>query len=119
EIGQEAALLARGQINRLAFGGSSAGTVSGVKRIGDEHGGLAGAACDPALGGDGGEKQSLARATEHQDFMLGVDGARELVAAVEPLRGGVTERLGALVGRVAAEVRKVRRDLGPDEFRNR
>ena len=52
EIGQEAALARRRQIDRLAVGGERAGRIGGVERIGDQDRGLAGARRDPARGGD-------------------------------------------------------------------
>ncbi len=119
EIGQEGAFPCRRQIDRLAIGGERAGAIGGIERIGDQHGRLAGARLDPALGGDGGEKQALARAVEHQDFAVGVDRPRQFVAAAEPLRDRAAERLAAFVGRIAAEFVKMRGDLRADERRDR
>ena len=56
EIGQEGGLARRRQIDRLAIGGERRRAIGGIKRIGNEHRGLAGAGTDPSLGGDGGEK---------------------------------------------------------------
>ena len=119
EIGQEAVGARGRQIDRLAAGGERAGGVSCIERIGDEHRRLAGTGLDPALGGDGGEEQTLARAVEHEHFGFGVDRARQLVAAAEPGCDRAAERLDALVGRVATEVCKMLADHRPDEGRDR
>ena len=68
---------------------------------------------DPALGGNRGEEQALARAVEHQHFVFRIDRPRQLVAAAEPGGDGAAERLGALVGRIAAEFVEMRGELGP------
>ena len=114
EIGQEAALARRRQIDRLAFGGERAGGIGRIERIWNQHRRLAGAARHPALGGDRCEKQTLARAVEHQHFAFRIDRARQLVAAAEPGGDRLAEWFDALVGRVAAEVRRdARRAIGP------
>ncbi len=109
----------RRQIDGLAFGCERAGAVGGVERIGDQHRGFAGAWADPALGGDGGEEQALARAVEHEYFVFGVDRPCQFVAAAEPLGDGAAERVAALVGRVAAEFVEMGGEFGADERRNR
>ena len=76
EIGQEGARPRRRHIDRLAVGGERAGGIGGIERIGDQHRRLAGTRFDPALGSDGGEEQSLARAVEHQHFAFGIDRPR-------------------------------------------
>ena len=74
---------------------------------------------DPAFCGKRGQEQALAGAVEHQHFRGGIDGARERVAAVEPLRDGFAEGIEPLVHRVAAELIDMRRDDRPDERGNR
>ena len=118
EIGQEGARPRRRQIDRLAVGGERAGGIGGIERIGDQHRRLAGARFDPALGGDGGEEQALARAVEHQHFAFGIDRPRQFVAAAEPGRDRAAERFAAFVGRVAAEFVEMGGNLGADEGRN-
>ena len=49
----------------------------------------------------------------------GIDGARERVAAVEPLRDGFAESIEPLVHRIAAELIDMGGDHRPDERRNR
>ena len=123
EIGQEVGRARCRQVDRLATCGQGAGRISRVERVGDQHRGqssrLAGARGDPALGGDGGEKQALARAVEHQDFAVGIERARQRVAAAEPGRDRAAEFLDALVGRIAAEVIQVRGQHRPDKSGNR
>ncbi len=111
--GRKRARARRRQIDRLAIGGERTGAIGGVERIGDQHGRLAGARRDPALGGDGGEEQALARAVEHEHFVFGIDRPRQLVAAAEPFGDGAAERLAALVGRVAAEFVEMGGEFGP------
>ena len=108
EVRQEAGLARGRQIHRLAIGADRAGGISGVKRIGNEHRRPASARLNPILGGECREKQSLARAVEHQHFVCRIDRARQLVAAAEPSGDGNAEFIEALVRGVAAEFRHVR-----------
>ena len=119
EIGQEAGFTRGRQIDRLAVGGGGAGRIGGVERIGNEDRGLAGALRHIALGGERAEEQALARAVQHDDFGLGIDRPAEAVTPSEPGRGGLAEALGALVGRIAAEIVQMRLQHGSDERRNR
>ena len=117
--GRKPVVARRRQIDRLAIGGDRAGRISGIERIGDEHGRPAGARRHPVLGGERGEKQSFARAVEHQHFGRRIDRALERVAAAEPLRDGCAELVEALVGRIAAEFVDMGGDHRPDKRRDR
>ena len=119
EIGQEAGLGGRRQIDRLAIGGGRAGRIGGIERIGDQDRGRPARPRTQRLARDGGEEQAFARAVEHQDFGLRVDGARQPEAPAEPAGGGAAKRLGALVGRIAAEIGEMGGEHRPDERRDR
>ena len=71
------------------------------------------------FGGERGEKQSLARAVEHQHFGRRIDRAIEREAAIEPFADGVGELIEALVRRIAAEFLDMRGDDLADESRDR
>jgi hypothetical protein len=119
EIGQEAALARRRQIDRFAIGGERAGAIGGVERIGDQHRRHSSAAADKALGGERAEEQALARTVEHEHFGFRIDRLGEFVAAAEPGGDRLAERLDAFVGRIAAEFGKMRRQHRADEIGNR
>ena len=119
EIGQEAGPRRGGQIDRLAIGGGRAGRIGGIERIGNQDRGAAGARRDMTFGGEGGEKQSFARAVEHQDFRLGIDRPGQAKAPAEPAGGGAAERFGSLVGRIAAEIGQMGGEHRSDEERDR
>ena len=89
EVGQEAGRGGRRQIDRLAIGRHRARRIGGIERVGHQHRRPPASAADPARRGDRGEKQSLARAIEHQDFVWRVDRARQLEASAEPVRCGL------------------------------
>ena len=72
-----------------------------------------------ALGGDGAEKQALARAVEHQDLTVGIGSAAEPVAACRPFRRGATKLRRAFVARIAPEILDMRGDHRADEVRHR
>ena len=76
EVRQETGSCNRRQINRLAIGRHRAGGIGRIEGIGNQHGWAAASATDPPRRGDGGEKQSLARSVEHQDFSGGIDRPR-------------------------------------------
>ena len=120
EIGQKTAFARCGQIDRLAGGGERAGGHRPHKTDWESSiAGLPARRRDPALGGNGREKQAFARAVEHQHFAFGIDRAWELVAAVEPSCDRAAERLDAFVGRVATKIRKMRSECRADEGRDR
>ena len=118
EIGQEAGGLGRRQIDRLAIRRDRAGGIGRVERIGNQHRGLAGARRHIVLRRQRGEKQSFARAVEHQHFVHGIDRALEREARVEPKRDRFAERIEALVHRIAAEFVDMRGDHRPDKSGN-
>src|SRR4029453_16858279 len=68
-------------------------------------------------GGNGGEKQSLARAVEHEDLARGIDGAWQREAPPEPVGGRGAEIVEALVHGIAAEFVDMGRKDGGDEGR--
>ncbi len=119
EVGQECAFARRRQIDRLAMGRERARRISGIERIGDQHRRLADARGHPALRGNRGEKQAFTGAIEHQHFAVRIHRTRQRIAAAEPLRDGLAERLDALVGRIAAEVVEMLRQHRADEGRDR
>ena len=119
EVGQEARLRPRREVDRLAVGRDRAGRIDRIERIGDQHCGPASARLYKSLGGDRREEEPLARAAEHEHLACGIDFARQFVAAVEPRGRGGAEALGPLVGRIAAEIIQMRLQHRADEGRNR
>ena len=119
EIGQKAGRRGGRQIDRLAIGRDGAGGIGGIERIGDQHGRAAAAAADEARRRDGGEKQPLARAVEHQDFVRRIDRARQREAPPEPAGGGRAKRVEALVHGIAAELVDMGGEDRADERRHR
>jgi len=118
EIGKKTGGGGGRQVDRLAVGRYRARGVGGVERVGDEHRGPAAAPADETRGGDGGEKQSLARAVEHENFARGIDRPWQREAAPEPVGGGPAEVVEPLVHGVAAELVDMGREDGGDEGRN-
>ena len=118
KIRQKAGLRRRGEKDRLAIGRQGARRIGGIERVRDQDRRVP-ARLDPALGRDGGQKQPLAGAAEHHDLPFRIDRTVEPVAARKPFRGGAAEALGALAGRIAAEIREMRGDHRADEGRNR
>ena len=118
EIGEEAVLGGRIEIDRLALGRDRAGGVGRIERVRHQDRRLAGALAGKALRRDRGEEQALARAAEHEDFAQRLDRTRERVAAVEPARDGLTETIRAGIARIAAEIRGVLGEDRRDERRH-
>ena len=104
EVGKKARGRGGRQIDRLAVRCGRAGGIGGIEGIGNQHGRAAASATDPARRSDGGEKQALARAVQHQDFMRRVDRPRQGKASAEPAGGGLAQRVDAFVHGVAAEL---------------
>ena len=103
EIGQESVGERGRQIDRLAARGTRAGAIGRIERIGHQDRRPALALADIARGGERREKQPFAAAVEHQKFGLGIDRARQLEPAGEPVCRRPPERLDALGDRIAAE----------------
>src|SRR5262249_56202540 len=96
------------QIDQIAIRGCCTGRVGSIKRIGNEDGGSAGAVCHVSPGRDRGEKKSLSRTIEHQNFAIRVWNAVELVPARCPLDRRTTELRRALVPGVAPKFTDMR-----------
>ena len=104
EIGQKSVGERGRQIDRLAARGARAGGVSRIERIGHQDRRLALALADIARRGEGGEKQPLAAAVQHQNLAFGIDRARQPETGGKPVRGRPAERLDALGDGIAAEI---------------
>src|SRR5207244_11958202 len=89
-----------------------------VERVWDQAGGRH-ARVDPALGGDRRKEQALSRPAEHHDLVLGIEWPLEAITSLQPCGDGAAERLGALAGRIAAELVDMRGDHLRDEWRDR
>ena len=120
EIGQEAGLARRRQIDRLAFGGGGAGRIGGVERIGNEDRGLAGALRRRSgLAAMAPRNRPSRVPLSTMTSVSGSIGRLQAVAPVEPGGGGLAEAFGALVGRIAAEIVEMGLQHRADERRDR
>ena len=109
EIGQEAGFARGRQIDRLAVGGGGAGRIGGVERIGDQDRGLAGARRAHSAWRRCAPRNRPSRVPfSTMTSVSGSIGRGERVAPAEPGGGGLAEALGALVGRIAAEIVQMR-----------
>lgn len=98
EIGQEAALPLRRQIDCLAAGRVGTGGIGGIEWIGEQDRRRSRPFADEAGGRDCRQEKPLARAVEHQHFVFRVDWTRQRETPAKPIRGGLAVGLDALVG---------------------
>jgi hypothetical protein len=87
-----------------AAGGARAGAIGRIERIRHQDRRPAVAGADITRGGDGGEEQAFAAAVEHQHLGLGIDGARQVESARQPIGDRAAERLDPPGHRIAAEL---------------
>ena len=109
-----------GRVDRLAVGGDRAGRIGGIERIGDQDRGPAGARPLTQRAAAMAARNRPSRVPlRTRTSVAGSSGARQPVAPAEPVGDGAAEALGALVGRIAAEIVEMRGEHRPDEGRDR
>jgi hypothetical protein len=118
-VGHEAGRARCRQRDWLATCGLRAGEIRHVERIGQQDRRFAATRRNEAAGGERAEEQPLAAAVQHDHFALGVDRARQPIAAIDPGGDGGAERVGPARHRIAAEAREILGERRSDKARHR